>query len=247
LLIIRDEYTKLLEFSYVAENYLLDFIVTCIGSMEFEAEKNIPVKKPFGKKETRENKIEKGKEPIVTIKPECCLIYQHKGFIGEAAGAKDTKPSEKNYSESHQRIWELVENEIQSSEHSLSNAEIKKRIYFAQKIMCQLFPVFLYLKNDKNISFVKCYYATIAEHKIAMEFVFNLLHTSGYISSVPKRPLEYMDYDINKYGLAIYEINFPTSNLNQSWINDNLDLFIARQGHARAEINPNRWDKTKSL
>lgn len=224
MLIVKDEYIKLLDFSYVAENNLLDFMVTCIGTLDFKTEKNIPVERPFGNKKAREKRITANKESRVNIQPEFCLISEDKGFVGEVAGGKDTKPSNKDYSESHQCIWELVENAIQNSGQNPSDAEIKTRIYFAQKIMCQLFPVFRYLKNDRELNFVKCFYASTAKQKTVMEFVFKLFLTNGYISSKPIRPLEYMDYDINKYGLAIYEINFPNRNLNQSWINDNLDL-----------------------
>ncbi len=199
-------------------------MVTCIGNLGFTAEKNIPVEKPFGSKKTREKRIADGKVPKVNIKPEFCLVSEDKGFIGEAVGGKDLKPSDKEYSESHQRIWELVENEILNSGQSFPDPEVKTRIYFAQKIMCQLFPVFLYLKNIKHLRSVKCFCALTARQTTEMEFVFKLLYANGYISSIPIRPLEYMDYDINKYGIAIYEINFPTGNLDQSWVNVNLDL-----------------------
>jgi hypothetical protein len=233
MLIYKGEYQKLMEFSYVAEHNLLDFMITCIGETNYKAERNISVKKPFGRKETREKNIREGRGDTSVIKPEFCLVRESHGYVGEVAGAKDINPSGKEYSESHCRVWDLVK-------QSNSSQSVKTRIYFAQKIMCQIFPVYLYLKNEKKLEIIKCYCGAVEMHKDIMENTFKLLHKENLLSSFPTRPLNYMDFDIKKYGLVIYEIEFHEDLLDQTQMKNKLDIDLNAQTASRDARNTAR-------
>ena len=128
---MKEKYEKLLDFNYVAENNILAFMVSCIGSLDFKCKRKIAVEKPFGSKETRENKEKKGKTAKVNIQPEFCLLFNNKAFIGETAGGKDVKPSKREYSESHARIWDLVSDHIVKG-----NYKISKKNRYVSIILC---------------------------------------------------------------------------------------------------------------
>jgi len=219
MLIYKGDRDKIMKYSCVAEHNLLDFIITCIGETNFQEVPTILVKKPFGCKKTREKNIkEEGDVGTSNIKPDFCFIHNDHGYVGEVAGAKDTKPSCKEYSESHYRIWELVEQS--NSDQNGKNT----KIYFAQKIMCQIYPVYRYLKNERNIDVIQCYYGATEIHKDIVENIFELLCINNFLSSMPNRPLKYMDFDINKYGIAIYEIKFHDGLLDETEMRNKLDI-----------------------
>ena len=90
--------------------------------------------------------------------------------------------------------------------------------------MCQLFPVFYNLKQIEKIESVNCYYGATRKHMADLEGVFLLLNDKQYINEMPERPLKYMNYDLNEYGQAIYEINFPEDLLNIDAINRKLNI-----------------------
>ena len=124
--------------SFIEGNLL--FYILCrfpqlkIGS-EFQLCKQIEVEKPFGSIKTRRDD---GTSKII---PEICITSQSLCLCAEAAAWDDDNSSgEKKRSEAH------------NSMHKIGLPS--DSIYFAQKVMCQVLPAYLYCKKRSTCNYI---------------------------------------------------------------------------------------------
>lgn len=166
-------------------SYILDRFPLLKDGSEFHLCKRIEVETPFGNINTRNND---GKSQMI---PEFCIISTGLSLCAEAAAWDDDKPSaEKERSEAH---------------NSMHKIGLKSdSIYFAQKVMCQIYPAYLYCKTKST----NCYafLSFTQNHEEKMIYVLSHLKERGFLQSFI-RPSG--TEDLRKYYQMIYELQFP--------------------------------------
>jgi hypothetical protein len=163
--------------------YLMDRFPVLNNRNDFCLHKYIDVAAPFGNENTR-------KIGLSRIKPEICVVNNEFGFVAEAAAWADNAPANKQ-SESHRAMHKI--------------GLPSDSVYFAQKIMCQVFPAYLYCMQDgrKVYSFM-----SITENRITkMVNVLDHLKKENFLDY--SRPMGENSCDILQYHQAIFEIKFP--------------------------------------
>lgn len=162
--------------------YLMDRFPILNNSNDFILHKRIDVAAPFGNEKKRKNGLSR-------IIPEICVANTDLGFVAEAAAWDDSASANKQ-SESH---------------HAMHKIGLPSdRVYFAQKIMCQVFPAYLHCKQDgrKVYSFI----SVTENHITKMVNVLDRLKKESFLDY--SRPLG-TSCDIERYHQAIFEIIFP--------------------------------------
>jgi len=165
--------------------YLLDRFPELKNGESCILYKTLSVTTPFGKKDSRD---QNGRSQI---KPEICVTCNRFGFAAEAAAWDDDSNSGNTQSEAHQSMHQI------GLEPSL--------VYFAQKVICQVLPAFLYCKETATE--VYAFISFTENHKCKMENVLSHLKCKGFIKSF-ERPLGSNSRDIQRYKQVIYELKF---------------------------------------
>lgn len=165
--------------------YLMDRFSLRTDKRKFRLWKRIPVFRPFGN-------IKKRNNGISNIKPEIFAASKSLCLVAEAAAWDDDRESANRQSESHKAMYKI----------GLRRATV----YFAQKVMCQVFPIFLNGMKYSN----KCFpfISVTQNHKAKMEEVLNALKANHFLQNY-NRPLKSRDRDIKKYYQVIFQLNFP--------------------------------------
>lgn len=167
-------------------SYLLDRFSGLKTGQEFKLCKSIAVGAPFGRTDKRDQ------DGLSCIRPEICLIGEMFGVVAEAAAWDDDAKNGNKQSEAHQAMHYIgIE---------------KRSVYFAQKIICQVLPAYLYCKDKQGD--VYAFISFTQNHKSKMERVLYHLASRQLIQSF-YRPLKKNDKDIRKYKQVIYELRFP--------------------------------------
>lgn len=126
------------------------------------------------------------------MKPEICVVNSKLGFVAEAAAWCDNNNhADKQRSESHNAMHKI--------------GLPSDSVYFAQKIMCQLFPAYLHCMQDERK--VYSFISVTENHIIKMVNVLDHLKKEGFLDYL--RPLGKTLFDVKKYYQAIFEIIFP--------------------------------------
>jgi len=177
--------------------YLMDRFPVLNNDNDFQLHKDMYVPAPFGNRETRKN----GTSRII---PEICAVNKELGFLAEAAAWDDDSSANKQ-SESH---------------HAMHNIGLpSNRVYFAQKIMCQIFPAYLHCKQNKRK--VYSFISVTENHIPKMLNVLDHLKKESFLDY--SRPLG-TSCDIERYHQAIFEIIFPDQTdeiVKRIWDKDN--------------------------
>jgi hypothetical protein len=164
--------------------YLKDHFSFLQNGADFILHKKIDVNVPFSNKTTRKNDISQ-------IKPEFYLVNSKIGIVAEAAAWDDDSYANKQ-SESH---------------HAMHKIGLPPdSVYFAQKIMCQVFPAYLYCKQDKRK--VYSFISATENHITKMVNVLDHLKRESFLDSY-SRPLGKTSCDVKNYYQAIFKITFP--------------------------------------
>lgn len=162
--------------------YLIDRFKQLRNGDDFKIYKSIDVKTPFG------NTAEPSKDGISELKPDICVVNSEFALVAEAAAWDDDSKHASKQSESHQAMHQI----------GLSSDSV----YFAQKIMCQLFPEYLYCKQQSKQ--VYSFISVTENHIPKMTNVINHLKMKGFIDCYVRPD----PCDIRRYYQAIYEIKF---------------------------------------
>jgi len=166
--------------------YLLDRFPKLSNGQDCKLCKSISVAAPFGKINTRDQNGQS------YIQPEICVTSKTFGVVAEAAAWDDDSEYGNNQSEAHHAMHQI----------GLEN----RSVYFAQKIMCQVFPAYLNCREMATDAYA--FISFTENHKLKMENVLSQLKSKQFIQSFD-RPLKKNNEDIQRYRQIIYELNFP--------------------------------------
>jgi len=167
--------------------YLLDRFSQLKNDTSFQLQKRVEVKAPFGNIKTRKA------EGTSSIEPEICITSQSLCLCAEAvAWDDDNSSADTKRSEAHGAMSKI--------------GLPKSSVYFAQKVMCQVFPAYLHCKKSSKFCFA--FFSFTENHKEKIISVLNQLKNKGFVQEFV-RPLEHDQTDINKYYQIIYEVRFP--------------------------------------
>ena len=204
----------LLEYNFAAETKLNEFVVAehnIITLDKLSVVIDDPVLVGFFKPKPK--KISKRQKPKTTCKrePDCNLIgNNYYRYIGEAAGINDWKLSSPKHSISHEAVLVAMKGK--------ANDQI---IYIAQKIMCQILPVYLHYRLEKGEENIKCYYGSAKTHEVNIKKACYFMLKQKWISSQMLSDMRIKD-DFKNYNLLIYEIKFTDALISsyENAIND---------------------------
>lgn len=168
-------------------SYLLERFQELKNGSGFQLEKRIEVAEPFGNIETRKA------TGTSSIEPEICITSRRFGLCAEAVAWDDDKSSaDTKRSEAHGAMSKI----------GLANSSV----YYAQKVMCQVFPAYLHCKKNATCCFA--FLSFTDNHKDKMIDVLTQLKKKNFVQDFV-RPLVQDQKDINEYYQVIYELQFP--------------------------------------
>lgn len=181
---------ELLRLASFVEAHLFFYLIKTFPELgngtDFKLDKTISVSSPFGRSKTRDQ------NGLSQIQPEICVTSETLGFVAEAAAWDDDAEYGNKQSESHQAMHKIDLD--------------KDCVYFAQKVICQILPVFIYCKNKTRDC--HAFLSFTENHKDKMDKVLSHLISKNFLESF-KRPLITNNEDLKLYHQVIYELNFP--------------------------------------
>jgi hypothetical protein len=167
-------------------SYILYRFPQLQNGSEFHLDKRIEVNVPFGNIEIRNGR------GTSIIKPEICITSQSLCLCAEvAAWDDDNLSADTKRSEAHTSVSRI----------GLST----ESIYFAQKVMCQVFPAYLHCKTKSTNCFA--FLSFTQNHEGKMLGVLTELRAKKFLQEFV-RPLERDQKDLNDYYQLIYELRF---------------------------------------